>query len=195
MNVNLVLFDDFELMDAFGPAQIFGMVPEHFHLNYLSVKGGIVNSSNGAKVWTEILIPDEAEDILVIPGGRGARKLLYLEQDTLKILKKSAEAVDYCLMVENGSAILSQTGLLYHRKIADYDYDENWKRMYAAGMTYVPGVRWMSDGKYYSCSCTAAGIDMTLSVMADITDIEVAEKAAKRMGYAWNAEGEEGIFY
>ena len=39
MNVNIVLFDDFETMDALGPAQIFGEAPEHFYLNYLSVNG------------------------------------------------------------------------------------------------------------------------------------------------------------
>lgn len=36
MNVNIVLFDDFETMDAFGPAEILGKLPEHFHIRYLS---------------------------------------------------------------------------------------------------------------------------------------------------------------
>ena len=30
MVVNVFLFDDFEVMDAFGPVEIFGRVPEHF---------------------------------------------------------------------------------------------------------------------------------------------------------------------
>ena len=47
MNVNIVLFDDFETMDALGSAQIFGKAPERFHLNYLSVNGGIVNILEG----------------------------------------------------------------------------------------------------------------------------------------------------
>lgn len=194
MNVNILLFDDFEMLDAFGPAQIFGMAPEHFHLNYLSVKGGIINSSNGIKVWTEILIPEEVEDILVIPGGKGARKLLCLEQDSLRNIRKSAEMADYCLMVGNGSAVLAQTGLLFHRKVADYSYDANWKRMYAAGMTHVPGVKWMADGKYYSSSNTVSSMDMSLSVIADIVDITVAERAAEKMGYSWDAQSDEGIF-
>ena len=36
MNINIVLFDDFETMDAFGPAQLFGKAPNHFQLRYLS---------------------------------------------------------------------------------------------------------------------------------------------------------------
>lgn len=188
MNVNIVLFDDFELLDAFGPAQVFGMAPGHFYLNYLSVNGGIVNSSNGVKVWTELLIPQEVEDILVIPGGKGARKLLSLEPETLKVMKKSAEEADYCMMVGNGSAILAQTGLLYGRKVADYDFDENWKRMYTAGMNYVPRVKWMSDGKYYSCSSTMTGVDMALGIVEEVVDISLAEKIADRLGYAPDQE-------
>ena len=37
MVVNVFLFDDFEVMDAFGPVQIFGCVPEHFYIRLLQV--------------------------------------------------------------------------------------------------------------------------------------------------------------
>ena len=30
MVVNVFLFDEFEVMDAFGPTEVFGHVPEHF---------------------------------------------------------------------------------------------------------------------------------------------------------------------
>ena len=86
MKVNIILFDDFETLDAFGPAQIFGKLPEYFSINYLSVNGGIVNSTQGVKVWTEELEPDQIQDIVVIPGGRGAKKLLYLEKDILSLI-------------------------------------------------------------------------------------------------------------
>ena len=52
MDVNIVLFDDFETLDAFGPAEVFGKLPEHFHLRYLSVSGDVINSTQGGKVWT-----------------------------------------------------------------------------------------------------------------------------------------------
>lgn len=83
------------------------------------------------KVWTEILIPREVEDILLVPGGRGARKVLCLEQEMLNILKESAKEASACMMIGNGSAVLAQTGLLYRRRIADY-----------------PGGRYGSVGEY-----------------------------------------------
>ncbi|MCD8013172.1 MAG: DJ-1/PfpI family protein [Lachnospiraceae bacterium] len=192
MNVNIILFDEFETMDAFVPAQIFGMAPEHFYLQYFSVNGGIVTSSQGAKVWTEILIPEEMEDILVIPGGKGAKRLIYLEPKTVNLMKEAVRNVSYCLMVSNGSALISQTGELYRRTITDYAYDENWKRMFSAEIRRVSGVRWLEDGKFYSCSATAYAIDMALGAVEDVVDLDVAEKIAARMGYDWDSGSREG---
>lgn len=188
MNVNIVLFDDFETMDALGAAQIFGKAPEHFYIHYLSVNGGIVTSRQGVKIWTEILVPQEVEDILVIPGGRGANKLLCLEENTLKTMKAAAQEADICMMVENGSSILAQTGLLYRRRIADYPGDENWKRMFTAEIKRERNVRWLADGKYYSSCSTIAGLDMALGVISDVTDIEVAIRIAEKIGYDWDQE-------
>lgn len=188
MNVNFILFDDFETMDVFGPAQIFGKVPERFHLNYLSVNGGIINSSQGVKIWTEILIPQEVEDIVVIPGGRGAKKLLCLEENSLKTIKEAVQEADICMMVGNGSSLLAQTGLLYRRTIADYPGDENWKRMFTAEINREQGTRWLSDGKFYSSSSTAAGLDMALGVISDLVDLEVAVRIAGAIGYDWDQE-------
>lgn len=193
MNVNIILFDDFETLDAFGPAQIFGKAPEHFHINYFSMNGGIVNSVQGVKVWTDELEVEQISDIVIIPGGKGAKKLLHLEKETMDAMKRAVMRADYCLMVGSGSALLAQTGLLFRRKIADYPYDENWKRMFSAGISRVPDVRWMADGKYYSSSGSAAGMDMALGVIADILDIDVAIRIASDLGYRWAYEDEEGI--
>lgn len=193
MVVNVILFDDFETMDAFGPVQVFGKAPEHFYIRYLSLHGGIVNSTQNVKVWTEPLGGEEIRDILLIPGGRGAKKQLYLEKELLEAVKQAAQSADLCMMVENGSALLAQTGLLYRRQVADYEFDENWKRMFTAGIHHVPDVRWIADGKYYSCSTTAACLDMSLGIVSDRIDMDVAARIAEQLGYSWDPENEEGI--
>ncbi len=77
MNVNVFLFDDFNSMDVFGPVEVFGKLPEHFHINYWSVSGNIINSSQGAKLWTEPVDEEMENGILLIPGGRGARRVIH----------------------------------------------------------------------------------------------------------------------
>ncbi len=64
------------------------------------------------------------------------------------------------MMVQNASALLARTGLLFHRQVADYAYDENWKRMFTVGIDYIDGEKWISDGKYYSCSTTMAAMEV-----------------------------------
>ena len=62
MVVNVFLFDDFEVMDAFGPVEIFGRVPEHFYVRFISLRGGLITGKQEIKIWTEPLNPVEIED-------------------------------------------------------------------------------------------------------------------------------------
>ena len=187
MKVNIFLFDDFDTMDAFAPAEVFGRLPDQFHLEYYSMKGEFVSSMQGVKVWTEPLNPAEIEDILLIPGGTGVKSFLHMEKDGQQLLKAAVEEASFCMMVQNASAMLARTGLLFHRQVCDYAYDENWKRMFTVGIDYTDGEKWISDGKYYSCSTTMAAIDMTLGLISDNLDVGVAEKIAEEIGYAWDS--------
>ena len=175
MYVNIVLFDDFETLDAFGPAEVFGKLPEEFHIRYLSVSGDVINSVHGVKVWTDFLVPEEIDGIL-------------------NIIKKAAENSDYCLMIGNGSAILAQTGLLYRRRIADFPMDTNWNRMFTAGIERIEGAKVAIDGKFYSCGNTILGMDTALWTITDVLDIAAAEKVAKELGYPWNENADEDIY-
>lgn len=194
MNVNVILFDDFETLDVFGPTEVFGKLTEHFHLRYLSVSGDVINSVHGVKIWTDFLVPEEIDGILLIPGGKGARRLLWKDERSLKLLKRAAENADFCVMIGNGSALLAQTGMLYRRRIADCPMDANWNRMFTAGIERIAGAKVVVDGKFYSCGTTMAGMDTALWAVTDILDISVAEKAAKAMGYHWNADAEEDLY-
>ena len=187
MYVNVILYDDFEAMDAFVPASIFGCLQEEFHIRYLSMTGDVVNSSQGAKIWTDYLIPEEIDGLVLIPGGKGARRLLSRDQRFLNCLKKTMEHAEICLMVGNSSTLLAQTGLLFRRLVADCHLDENWKRMFTAQVKWVSD-SWISDGKYYSCASSAASVRMTLGCMADRLDVSLAEKAADKLGFSWNPE-------
>lgn len=194
MNVNMVLFDDFEAMDVCGPAEIFGKLQQYFHVRYLSVSGDVVNSVQGTKIWTDFLVPDEIDGILLIPGGKGARRLLWQDERTLHIIKKSAENAETCMMVGSGSAIMAQTGLLYRRKMADCSVDKNWNRMFTAGIDRIPGAKVVADGKYYSCKDTFSSLEMTLWMIADLIDIDAAIDAAQQIGYNWDGTGGDEIF-
>ncbi|MDE7319753.1 MAG: DJ-1/PfpI family protein [Lachnospiraceae bacterium] len=190
MEVNILLYDDFDSMDAFGAAEVFGRAPELFYINYLSLTGNIVNSMQGVKVWTEPVEPNKIHDIVVIPGGRGARRLLFQDSESLRLMKRIVERAEVCMMVSNGSAIPAQTGALFRRKIADCKMDANWKRMFMAGVSVIKDAGWVADGKFYSSSSTMTGIAMALSLVADRGDYDAACRIAEQIGYDWNPDDE-----
>ncbi|MBP2661129.1 MAG: DJ/PfpI family protein, partial [Firmicutes bacterium] len=52
MNVNILLFSDFETLDAFGPVEVLGRM-EKCRLRFVSANGGIIKSSQGVPIVTE----------------------------------------------------------------------------------------------------------------------------------------------
>lgn len=72
MKINILLFNKFETLDAFGPAEIFGKAQE-FELEYFSVAGGIVTSSQNVSVITKPITEAKEDFVWLIPGGEGTR--------------------------------------------------------------------------------------------------------------------------
>ena len=193
MKVNLFLFDDFDMLDAFAPAEVFGKLPEYFHLEYYSLKGDLVSSISGIKVWTDFADEQLSGDVLIIPGGKGARRIIRDDSKMCTLLKKIIEHHTFCVMIESGISLISQTGILYRRRICDYAMDKNWNRMFTAGIYKSEHTRWAADGKYYSAVSPVAAVDMCLNILADLTDLDIALRVAEEIGYVWDPDEEEGI--
>ena len=194
MKVNVFLFDEFDTMEAFAPVEVFGKLPEYFYTEYFSLKGDVISSLHGVRVWTDFLDERLSGDILIIPGGRGARRIIREDIDLCRLLKQVVEQHSFCVMIGSGAAFLGQTGVLYRRRVCDYSMDQNWNRMFTAGMYRTPGTKWVADGKFYSASSPIAGVDMCLSILADLTDLDVAGRIAAEIGYEWDSDEEDGIY-
>ncbi len=191
MNVDVLLFRDFETLDAFGPVEILGSVPG-FSMRCVSTNGGMVVSAQGVRVWTEPLGEGSAE-VLLVPGGMGTRRLVgdgaYLQR-----LKAAAERSAHVLTVCTGSALLAATGLLDGLEATSNKRAFDWVVSVRPGVWWVPRARWVVDGKYYTSSGVSAGMDMALGFLEDRLGRERAEEAARRIEYLWNADGSEDPF-
>ena len=38
-NIAILLYDEFETLDVYGPVEIFGKLPETYKINFYSIKG------------------------------------------------------------------------------------------------------------------------------------------------------------
>jgi putative intracellular protease/amidase len=192
MDVNILLFDDFETLDAFGPIEILSRVKE-FKLNYYSLHGGMITSAQNTLIMTENIKAASKEEILVIPGGRGTRSLVN-DNTFLTMLREMAEQSCYCLSVCTGSALLAKTGLLDGKKATSNKKAFEWVTSINSSVQWINSARWVMDGKYYTSSGVSAGMDMALGFIKDQIGEQDAARIANDIEYVWNSDSEKDIF-
>lgn len=71
MKVGVLLFENFETLDVFGPVEILGRLTEEYQIYYYSLVGGLVTNQHGIKIMSERLLDGaSALDIFSFPEGR-----------------------------------------------------------------------------------------------------------------------------
>ncbi|MET1249450.1 DJ-1/PfpI family protein [Sporolactobacillus sp. STCC-11] len=184
MDINILLFPDFETLDAFGPVEVLGRISD-YALHFVSMDGGTVTSRQKTPIMTEPIDHTNATGILLIPGGQGTRPLVH-DEDFIEKLKHAAEQATNCLTVCTGSALLARTGLLDERKATSNKIAFDWVKDVNPAVHWVERARWVTDGKYYTSSGVSAGIDMTLGFIADQFGSDQASDIAHGIEYVWN---------
>src|SRR5438128_10591874 len=111
MNLTVLLFEDFETLDVFGPVEIFGRLKDHYKVSFCSQFGGPVKNAHGVIIITQSIEDiKNSVDIFLIPGGHGTRN----EVNNVRLIN---EIRDTCLRskfvftVCTGTALLAKTGL------------------------------------------------------------------------------------
>jgi putative intracellular protease/amidase len=193
MDLNILLFQDFETLDVFGPVEIFGLLKEEFNLKFYSANGGIIISNQGVKVLTEEWTYIDESGILMIPGGQGTRKLVE-DVDYIHHLKDLAEKSKYCLTVCTGSGLLAKTGILKEKEATSNKIAFDWAKSMDTEVKWIKKARWVVDGKFYTSSGVSAGMDMALGFIADRLGKDRAVEIAVHIEYIWNSNKEYDIF-
>lgn len=186
MDVNILLFPDFETLDAFGPVEVLGRI-EEYKLRYISVSGGTITSRQGTRILTEDIKDADPYGILLISGGQGTRPLV----NDIKFIETLSDIVmksKYCLTVCTGSALLAKTGLLNNKRATSNKKAFEWVKSIDTNVLWVEKARWVVDQKYYTSSGVSAGIDMTLGFVAEIFGADKAQEVADHIEYIWNSD-------
>ena len=190
---NIILFNDFETLDAFGPVEIIGKLPNVYYLRYCSLNGGIIRSSQQVLVDTLPFAMIDSSGILLVPGGTGTRSLVN-DENFIEQLKILSEKVSYVLTVCTGSALLAKTNLLNGMKATSNKMAFKWACSNGTNVNWIKKARWVKDGKFYTSSGVSAGIDMTLGFVSDIHGIKYSQAIAKGIEYIWNSDMDSDPF-
>ncbi len=190
---SIVLFDDFETLDAFGPAEVAGKLEQEYALGCFSLAGRVVRSSQGVRVETRPLADLPDDGVLLIPGGMGTRTQVE-SASLINRLRSLALHSRSVLTVCTGAALLARTGLLDGLPATTNKRAFDWVVTQGPRVLWRKRARWVRADRFYTASGVSAGIDMTLGFVADQLGPEIAERIAQGIEYVWNRDPDEDPF-
>ncbi len=193
--LGIVLYPMFELLDVYGPAEVFGNVTKGLKVVMVAQEAGPVTSAQGPKVLADFGFDDcPPLDLLLIPGGMGT--LAEVKNPAmLDWLKERSNQAEVVMSVCSGSAILAEAGLLDGRKATSN------KRYFQVAVDHGPKVqwiekaRWVDDGNRVTSSGVSAGIDMSLAVVSRLYGEKVAANIAVLTEYQWHRDADNDPFF
>jgi putative intracellular protease/amidase len=188
MILGMVVFDGFQLLDTFGPLEMFGALKEQITILMIGEKAGMVKSTAGPRVAIDHIIADAPKlDIVMIPGGQGTRREVN-NTSFVADLKILSEATPHVASICTGSAVLARTGLLDGLKATTNKRSYKWATSQGEKVVWVPKARWVEDGKYFTSSGISAGTDMALALIEKLFGRETAMRVANGAEYEWNRD-------
>ncbi len=194
MNIAILLFNDFETLDVYGPVEIFGRLVDLYSIKFYSLNGCLIRNRHGISVFTESLENIKSEiEIFLIPGGIGTRK----EVENTLLLKKIKEVSNlsrFILTVCTGSALLAKAGLLDGKRATSNKRAFSWVVTNGTNVQWDKKARWVVDGKFYTSSGVSAGIDMALGFINDRHGEALARKISFEIEYDWIQDKDDDTF-
>ena len=186
--LGVVLFEGFELLDVFGPLEMFGLAADHFEIRLISETGGVVASRQGPKsVCDDSFQSAPAIDVLLVPGGIGTRREVN-NPVLLEWLNERSKQAELVASVCTGSALLAKAGVLDGLRATSNKLAFAWAASQSEKVQWQQQARWVEDGKVFSSSGVSAGIDMALAVIAKLVSQQAAEDAANFAEYSWQRD-------
>ncbi|PPG01200.1 DJ-1/PfpI family protein [Pseudoclavibacter sp. RFBI5] len=176
--ISVVLFEGFELLDVFGPVELFRLDPSLFDVELIAPHAGPVRSSQGPEVIATSGFADATQpDIVLVPGGQGTRALA-VDAGFLGWLAEWAADARLVTSVCTGSALLAAAGLLDGFRATSNKRAFAWAASHGTSVEWIPQARWVEDGNRWTSSGVAAGMDMTAAIIASIHGADVAARVS-----------------
>lgn len=201
LTLGVVLYPGFELLDVFGPLEMFTAVGRNQLQTYMvaeragPVPAGIVpDGPVGPRVTAEFGFDDAPQlDLLLIPGGIGTFPELANER-MLAFLRDRARRAQITASVCTGSALLAKAGVLDGHRATSNKQFFNLAVAQSSAVEWVAAARWVDDGNVVTSSGVSAGMDMALAIIERLFGAETAERIAVGTEYTRHRDADNDPF-
>jgi len=175
--IGLLIFRDFQLMDASGPISVFEIArrqkPSAPPTCLFAAKAGLVRSSSGAEMYARSLRSANRLTTLIVAGGEGVEAAA----ECKKMAKRGVRIASVC----TGAYLLAEAGLLNGRYATTH-----WSRTRDFIGRY-PRVKlqadriFAKDGDVWTSAGVTAGIDLALAMVAEDHGDEISQATAQQL--------------
>ena len=187
-SVGIFLFNEVEVLDFAGPFEVFSVTEVNeektFTVYTVSENGEMITARNGLKVQPDYSIENlPPVDILIIPGGLGARKYEIKNEIVIKWIRQQMKEVKLMTSVCTGALLLAKAGLLEGLKATTHWASiEKFKNEFQ-NVEIIENVKFVDEGHIITSAGISAGINMAFHIVKNLLGVHVAEDTAKRMEY------------
>ncbi|HTB02107.1 MAG TPA: GlxA family transcriptional regulator [Bradyrhizobium sp.] len=182
--IGILVFPDFQLLDAAGPISVFEIAARYAgqspSIKVVAATPGPVRSSSGVEMLARNFKPSGTISTLIIAGGEGVDAAATCEK-TLAFVRGVAKRGVRVASVCSGAYLLAEAGLLDGRRATTH-----WQRT-GQFLGRFPQVKWepdriyVRDGNIWSSAGITAGIDLALALVAEDFGEEIAQKTARQL--------------
>ncbi|MGW3987165.1 DJ-1/PfpI family protein [Streptomyces sp. NPDC004830] len=165
MLIAIALYEGFTALDAVGPYETLGRLPDARTVFVAEEAGPVRNDCGSLALVADRTLADVPHpDIVVVPGGPGPLPLA--ADGPLAGWLRTADATStWTTSVCTGSLLLAAAGLLRGRRATSHWLALDELRRHGAEPTEE---RVVTDGKYVTAAGVSAGIDMGLTLLGRI---------------------------
>ncbi|WP_374652353.1 DJ-1/PfpI family protein [Dongia sp.] len=188
--IALLLFPDVEVLDFAGPFEVFSVAgevrrPAPFRVITVAADKRALAAVGGLSVAPDFTLEEAPQaDVLLVPGGKGSRRLLR-DARTLAWIGKQAAGAEIVASICTGALPLAKLGLLDGLKATTHAGAMAELRALGPRIDVRPQARFIDNGKYLTSGGITAGIDMSLYLLRRLTDQALVDLVLTEMEYDW----------
>ncbi|MDA2729213.1 DJ-1/PfpI family protein [Bacillus cereus] len=187
-SVGIFLFNEVEVLNFAGPFEVFSITKVHeekpFTVYTVSQNGEMITARNGLKVKPDYSIEDlPPVDILIIPGGKGARENEVKNDIIINWVRQQMKEVKLMTSVCTGALLLAKAGLLEGLKATTHWASIQTFKKDFPNVEVMENVKFVDEGHIITSAGISAGINMSFHIVKNLLGVEIAEETAKNMEY------------
>jgi transcriptional regulator GlxA family with amidase domain len=173
MQIAIAMYPEMTALDAMGPYAVLALVPDA-EVVLVGEQPGLITDDNGLlHVDLRAGLSDVPRpDVLVVPGGTITRSMAHEGHPIVEWVREAHPTTTFTASVCTGSLLLGAAGVL--RGLSATTHWCAYEELASFGAEPT-GTRVVRDGKVITAAGVSSGIDMALTLVAELSGAEVAK--------------------